>query len=153
MADDQGADSGVGGRGVDLGRAKLQDLAHAKLQDAELLFAHDRFSNAYYLYGYAVEIALKARIARRFLAETIPDKNFVVRLYTHNLKELVKIAGLSLDLAREQANADSGAFWAVVEQWSPDSRYEIILGEQAAAMRSAVTHPNEGVFQWIISRW
>ena len=46
-------------------RVDLQALAQAKLDDAKLLFDNGRFSNAYYLAGYAVELGLKACIARQ----------------------------------------------------------------------------------------
>ncbi len=48
-------------------------LAAAKCEDATLLLAHARFSSAYYLAGYALELALKACIAKQFAAEVIPD--------------------------------------------------------------------------------
>ncbi|CCV07721.1 conserved hypothetical protein [Mesorhizobium metallidurans STM 2683] len=59
-----------------LERATLQAIANAKLRDAELLFQNERFSNAYYLFGYAAEIAIKSRISRLFSPDTIPDKKF-----------------------------------------------------------------------------
>ena len=49
-----------------LQRTELQAIANAKLQDAELLFQNGRHSNAYYLFGYAAEIAIKSRISRLF---------------------------------------------------------------------------------------
>jgi hypothetical protein len=62
-----------------LKRTDLQALARAKFNDAELLFQHGRFSNAYYLAGYTIEIGLKACIAAQVSAETIPDKAFLIR--------------------------------------------------------------------------
>jgi hypothetical protein len=53
----------------------LKALAQAKLDDAILLFDNKRYSNAYYLAGYAIELALKACIAKQFVADTIPDKS------------------------------------------------------------------------------
>ncbi|MEA2988324.1 MAG: hypothetical protein QOG83_1035, partial [Alphaproteobacteria bacterium] len=60
-----------------LPRNTLQVLALAKVDDARLLFENQRYSNAYYLYGYGVELGLKACIARQILAETIPDKTIL----------------------------------------------------------------------------
>ena len=45
--------------GLGLRRADLRRLAEEKLADAELLLAHHRYANSYYLAGYAIEIALK----------------------------------------------------------------------------------------------
>src|SRR5258708_26287810 len=79
-------------------RAVLQAIAQAKLDDALLLFQHRRFSNAYYLAGYAVEIGLKACIAKQISAETIPDKAFINDIFKHGLRELIGVAGLSAEL-------------------------------------------------------
>ena len=50
-------------------------LAQVKIDDAQHLYSTGRFSNAYYLAGYAVEFAIKAYIAGRFVANTIPTDN------------------------------------------------------------------------------
>ena len=98
-----------------LHRADLQAIALAKYKDAELLFANRRYSNSYYLFGYAVEIGLKARIARSFLPETIPDRRFVSDIFQHDLTKLVGLAGLSGELAeeRKRSNVFDG-HWATV---------------------------------------
>jgi HEPN domain-containing protein len=57
-------------------RSELQTRAQAKLDDAILLLQHGRYTNAYYIAGYAVELGLKACIAAQIDAETIPDKAF-----------------------------------------------------------------------------
>jgi len=58
-----------------ISRDQLRLLAQEKIDDANLLFDHGRFSNAYYLYGYAVEFALKARIAKRIFSGRNPRSN------------------------------------------------------------------------------
>ena len=60
-----------------LNHKDLQNLSNAKFSDAVLLFENERFSNAYYLAGYAVGIGLKACIALQFKPETLPDPKFV----------------------------------------------------------------------------
>jgi hypothetical protein len=44
--------------------AELDSIAAARLEDARVLLAAGRFDGATYLCGYAVEVALKARICR-----------------------------------------------------------------------------------------
>ena len=44
--------------------AELDGLAAARLEDAKVLLASGRYDGAVYMCGYAVEIALKARICR-----------------------------------------------------------------------------------------
>lgn len=77
-----------------LTRADLQANAQAKLDDAILLLKQGRYSNAYYLAGYAVEIGLKACIAAQITAETIPAKEFIKGILNHEFTGLVGLAGL-----------------------------------------------------------
>jgi len=72
-------------------------MAESKLSDAILLLSHLKPSNAYYLAGYAVELGLKACIARQISHETIPDKDFSRDIYLHDLPKLVRLAGLDKD--------------------------------------------------------
>jgi HEPN domain-containing protein len=81
--------------GLGYKRTDLRAMAQAKLDDAVLLLQNGRFSNAYYLAGYAVELALKACIAAQFVADVIPDKSLVNAIYRHTLKDLVGTAGLT----------------------------------------------------------
>jgi len=42
----------------------LRAIARARLRDAQVLLTGKRFDGAFYLAGYAVELALKARVCR-----------------------------------------------------------------------------------------
>src|SRR5258708_24343248 len=79
----------------DASETDLEALAETRLQDAILLFREGRASSAYYLAGYAVELALKACVAKAFQPNAIPDKAFVNEIYTHSLEKLLSTAGLS----------------------------------------------------------
>ncbi len=140
--------------GLALKRLDLQHLAESKLSDALLLFAHGRFSNSYYLAGYAVEIGFKACISRQILSDTLPDKNFVTKIYQHNLKELVGLAGLQGAL-RNQENLDQtfAANWGIVAGWTPECRYEAIDKFSAQLLLQAVNHNASGVLPWIKVHW
>lgn len=137
-----------------LSRNDLRNIAQVKLDDAVLLFDHGRYSNSYYLFGYAAEIALKTRIATVFLPETIPDKKFVNDVYSHDLDKLVRLAGLDglLKVEREQSPAFE-AYWSTVSDWSEDKRYDIIDVFRATAMRNAMTDQEFGVFRWLQHHW
>ena len=79
---------------------------------------------AYYSEGYAVEWALKACIAKRTRRHDFPDKKDIDASYTHNLKDLIKVA--NLEVARlYEANRDPifRNNWDLVPQWSEHSRY------------------------------
>src|SRR5262245_58666448 len=98
-----------------LSRVELRALAKAKIADAVLLLENKRFSNAYYLAGYAIEFALKACIAKQIVGEVIPHKAFIEATFKHSPKALIAVAGLSAALKqREQNDSAFGANWALV---------------------------------------
>src|SRR3954447_24840567 len=56
---------------AEIGKARLIELAEAKLEDAKLLLGAGRPANAYYLAGYAVELIQGCRVCAiqdRYLA-------------------------------------------------------------------------------------
>lgn len=77
----------------ELDRHTLRQLAEEKAADASLLLEHGRWSNGYYLFGYAIELGLKAAISRAFRAEVIPDRKLVEALHTHRLEDLLGFPG------------------------------------------------------------
>lgn len=135
-------------------RTDLQAIAQAKLDDAVLLSEHRRFSNAYYLSGYAVEIGLKACIARQITTDVIPDRGFINDTYRHELKKLIGIAGLTRELQdREGQDPAFAANWALVAQWNPEVRYESVDSYSAQLLLQAITDNTVGVFPWIRQYW
>lgn len=137
-----------------LDRVTLQRMAVAKAADADLLLQHGRFANAYYLFGYAIELGLKARIASEFRADTIPDKQRVNAIYSHDLVKLVGLADLvrPLDIAL-RASVDFAANWGIVVQWSEECRYEETLESSARALRNAILSEPDGVLRWLQNNW
>ncbi|CAN7371272.1 HEPN domain-containing protein [Phyllobacterium sp. LjRoot231] len=137
-----------------LSRGDLQEIAQTKLDDAVLLFEHERFSNSYYLFGYAAEIALKACIARSFSPETIPDKRFVNEIYSHDLDRLMRLAKLNVVLEDERnLRPRFGTHWSAVSEWSEETRYDTIDVFRATDMRRAMLDQDDGVFQWLQKHW
>ena len=132
----------------------LERLAQVRLEDALFLLQANRSSSAYYLAGYAVELALKACISKLMQPNMIPDKAFINAIYIHKLDSLLSTAGL-----RPQFDADTkvdpqfAAYWAIVNNWSEESRYEFWDPISAATLLQAVNEPNHGVFQWVKKHW
>lgn len=135
-------------------RDELQRLALDKLADAGLLQEHGRSANAYYLAGYAVEFALKACIARRFEANSFPDRKFVSGIFSHRLDDLIGPADLAGELARRRdSEPEFDRRWTVARDWDVESRYAAPTASQAAAMLDAVGDPEFGVLPWIRRYW
>lgn len=124
-----------------------------RLDDARILLRNGHNEAAYYLTGLAVECALKAAIARRTQRHEFPPKPKIVDgMYRHDLNTLVMAAGLKpvLDSATA-ANTSLSTNWAVVKDWTVDSRY-LTSGLSAEALYRAVTGRN-GVLRWLRQHW
>ncbi len=126
-----------------LSRTLLQNLARSRLDEANALLEAKLWSGAYYLGGYAAELGLKACIAKRFEAETIPDLRLVKSLYTHSLVELVQIAQLGEELKRAKASPAFYAHWTAVSEWSEQSRYGFATQNEADALLRALGDDQE----------
>jgi HEPN domain-containing protein len=135
-------------------RKELQDLANIRLKEATALLQLGLFDGAYYLAGYAVECGIKACIAKKTRRGDFPDKELALDSYSHNLRKLIKVAGLETQLERHRDH--SPAFeqnWAVVVGWSEQSRYETNGPGKAGAMLAAVSDRQHGVMRWIKQQW
>jgi HEPN domain-containing protein len=135
-------------------KAELQKLADERLAEAEALFAAGRHSGAYYLAGYAAELALKAIIASTFKADQIPDKKRVDAIFTHELDKLANQAGLRGALeARSQASRAFEGNWTIASGWSEAARYQVWTQADAFAFLRALADPEEGVMPWLKTFW
>ncbi len=118
------------------------------------LLQSNRCSSAYYLAGYAVELALKARIAGLFQPDAIPELSFVKAIYTHRIDTLLSTAGLRAEFDQSiRCDPQLGAYFAIAANWSEESRYVFWDPFSAASLVEAVAEPKHGVFQWIKARW
>ena len=92
---------------AEIDKARLIELAEAKLEDAKLLLSAGRADNAYYLAGYAVELMLKAIVSARFRTDTLPDRAVSTQVFVHDLRKLISLALLEVAL-KEREKADDG---------------------------------------------
>ena len=103
----------------------LRKIAKGRLIDAETLFRAGRYDGAIYLCGYAVEIALKARICRLLKWSGYPSTTGEFRGYqsfrTHDLVVLLHLSG-----AESKIKTKHFAEWSVVATWKSDVRYRSI---------------------------
>jgi hypothetical protein len=135
-------------------RKDFQRLAQLRASEAGLLARGRKEHGAYYLGGFAVECALKACIAKKTRKHDFPhDRKYATKVYSHDLSELLKLAGLDAQLDKEmKTNARLAANWGVVKIWNVESRYKT-SGLNGKDMVTAVTSPADGVLQWIKLYW
>jgi HEPN domain-containing protein len=137
-----------------LTKANLERLAQMRLDDAIVLLRANKASSAYYLAGYAIELALKVCISKLFQPDTIPDKAFVDAIYTHKLSTLLNVAGLAQQFdADSKADPELATNWVMACKWNETSRYEFHDPLSAAALIGTIAEPQHGVFQWLKKHW
>jgi HEPN domain-containing protein len=141
-----------------MNRNDFQILADMRVREAEALLAAGHYSGAFYLAGYAVECALKSCIAKQTKEHDFPpDPKFVREIYVHNLAELLSKVGVEFKKDFDEARNGSARFesnWAVVKDWSEDSRYTVVVSEyKARALFDAITAKDNGILPWLKKRW
>lgn len=106
-----------------LTRRELKQIARARLKDAEVLFGAKRYDGASYLCGYAVEIALKAKICDTLKWKGFPSTNKEFENYhsfkTHSLDVLLTLSGVEDKIKKGYLTE-----WSVVAEWDPEARYK-----------------------------
>ena len=103
--------------------ADLKSIARARLQDAKVLLKAKRLDGAVYLCGYAVELALKARICRTLrwsgFPETPQEFRGLQSVKTHDLEILLRLSGVESRIRTKYMPE-----WSVVSGWDPEKRYQ-----------------------------
>lgn len=106
-----------------LSRQELKQIARARLKDSEVLLGAQRYDGASYLCGYAVEIALKAKICETLKWKGFPSTNKEFESYhsfrTHSLDVLLSLSGVEEKIKRGYLTE-----WSVVADWDPEARYK-----------------------------
>ncbi len=137
-----------------MNRQDFKDIANVRLREAKVLLQTRNYSGAYYLCGYVLECGLKACIAKQTRRFDFPDKVTVRDSYSHDLLQLVKVAGLLTDLSnKSNTNPIFRGHWTIVKDWSEESRYERHSQIEASNLYEAVADPPDGVLQWIKQHW
>jgi HEPN domain-containing protein len=137
-----------------MNRTDLQEIAKIRIRESSALLDAGLPDGAYYLAGYAVECALKACIAKRTREHDFPEKTLVNNSYTHKLKDLLKLAELKVELeAILQSDPLMDANWAIVQDWSEESRYEKRTVQEAEILLRAIEDKKGGLLPWIMQRW
>lgn len=136
-------------------RAEFQELAERRLEEAKALLELGKWDGAYYLAGYAVELALKACIIKVLMeTDAFPEREFSKNCYTHDIEKLVRSAKLHNQW--EKAKDADPAFlanWALARDWSEAKRYHRIDEFEAEALYTAIADDEHGVLSWIKARW
>jgi hypothetical protein len=144
---------------------EILKLSNQRLAEASVLYSNGMFDGAFYLAGYSVELALKAKICERMGVPNLFDESDAsvnsikgigeIRktLKTHNLFTLLIFSGLKLKFDAEKAankefaKANSLLFTA----WDENARYKPcghMLPGDVDKMINLLSGPN-GILSWI----
>ncbi len=116
---------------------ELKSLSEGKLIDAAILLKEGRFDTAYYLCGYAIELALKRRICLTLDWDGFPKKDFpdLGSFKTHKLAPLLTMSGFEKKIKKDYLSV-----WSAVVGWDPELRYSSQgMDRQAAEVMLAST--------------
>src|SRR5262249_24357521 len=98
----------------------------------------------------------KACIAKRTKRfDFPPNSRTIQQIYTHDLRLLVKSAGLELELKKAlDKDKNLEINWAIVVNWDEEGRYlRGLTRKKVQDFRSAIVSRKHGVLTWIKSRW
>lgn len=135
----------------------LQKLTQERILEAKTLLVAKRWAGVFYLAGYAVECGLKSCVLVRLAAEVgmvFDDRRFSEKCWTHNLVQLVDLAGLTTVLEDAmKANPDLQDNWEVVQKWTEARRYQFASKNEAEGLYEAITDRKQGMLSWIKKYW
>lgn len=138
-----------------MNKRDLEKLVDIRLNESKILLESDNYHGAYYLAGYSLECALKVCISKQVNQYDFPNKQLATKSHTHNLSDLVGVAGLKQKLIeKEESDDDFKLNWAVAKDWSELSRYDCNINElKAKDFFEAITNNESGVLQWLKMHW
>jgi len=150
--------TGIGDATVN--QADLRQMAEERIKDAKTLIDGGRWEFAYYAAGYSVECALKSCLLARMIytGRVFEEKWKAQECLTHDLDELIRLAGLTKEHNDQMAASAAGggefvANWDTVSLWKVTSRYESKTEAEARKLYAAITDQPNGVLTWLQNHW
>src|SRR5207245_9905070 len=121
-----------------MARTDLQRIARSRLGEAKALFKSRHYDGAAYLCGYALELALKARVCRHLKWDVFPENQAESRwsqaLKTHDLAALLELSGV-----QNRIKSTYVADWSFIHSnWSPEDRKSTRLNSSHGSISYAV---------------
>ncbi|ETR67786.1 MAG: hypothetical protein OMM_11210 [Candidatus Magnetoglobus multicellularis str. Araruama] len=106
-----------------LQKDQLQELSQLKLKDAKTLLTNNSYDSSFYLCGYAIELALKARICITLQWDGYPSTRKEFQNFnsfkTHDLEILLRLSGIEKKIVMDYILE-----WSEVINWNPEIRYD-----------------------------
>ena len=141
---------------------EIKDLAELRLKEARTLLANQCPDGAYYLGGYALELALKAAICKNWDVEDLfaehnqHPKDSIKVLKVHDLARLLLFSGLiERHKAAQGTSPDFNTNWSNVTKWSESDRYNQgkYTAHDVKIFLNSIDDPLNGIFTWLKTHW
>ena len=133
----------------------IQNLAKSRLREAELLYKYGHYDAAFYLAGFAIEIAFKAVICKK-LDISLKEMESVPSFKSHSFDQLLLISGLRNKHKKAIANQQFQNNWSIVTDWKVDCRYNNIGSKNSGDVLKfikAIKSTRGGILTWIKKYW
>jgi hypothetical protein len=145
-------------------KKQFKDLANLRIKEAEALYSAGLYDGAYYLAGYAMELALKARICKILKINDYPDRqNFAKAYKIHSILDLIYLAGLDTDFRTKMTNPSTGVstpfgnnWTTLLSRWNESKRYDSkgsISQSTARDFLDALQNTPDGFLTWLKTKW
>ncbi len=151
---------------------EIQQLAKARLEEADILCEAGKYDGAFYLAGYSVELMLKAKICESFGIDALFDENLqkpygikTVRdsVKKHDIRVLFIYSGLLIEFQKAKARKQklmtaysylikaSGQDTKEDTLWSEQVRYLPIGSKKQQEVQELIEllKDDEGLLKWI----
>jgi len=140
------------------------EISKTRLEESKILFANGYYEGSFYLAGYSVELALKAKVCRVLDIPNLYDETFLrqdsnkdlLRSHlTHKLNSLILLSGLrtKFDLAKSN-NVQLLSNWSfLAEYWSEKCRYNCcgtVTKENCERLITSIEDTQNGILTWIL---
>lgn len=141
---------------------EIKDLVQLRLQEAHALLAMGHPDGAYYLGGYALELALKAIICKNwdvgdlFADSNVHPKESIRVLKVHDLSRLLLFSGLiEKHKIEKRSNIIFSTYWNYVEKWHESARYDQgkYSTHEVQIFLNSIDDPSNGILTWLKKHW
>lgn len=97
-------------------KVELEQLSQTRLEEAKALIEKGLYDGAFYLAGYVIELALKARICKVLDLSDYPDSGKLSTAFkTHSFDELLLLSGLKSQFEHDKSgNLDLATNWSLI---------------------------------------
>ncbi len=136
---------------------EIRAIADLRMEEAELLFLHQKYDGAFYLAGYKLELYLKAKICEclnldDFYSIHAPKSELSKTFLVHNFNRLFLLSGVHQQFEQEKTTQKHlTSAWSCISEaaWSESIRYDSSGKRDDCTVRDFMNAINT-ISQWIL---